>query len=152
MENHGVVTRLDGQYAMVEVKPVSGGCGRCHEEGGCGSNLLNESLRPQKLNIYRLPNRIDAKVGDAVMIAVPEGAVLRAALLAYLLPLLFLIVGAALGTAVAASDRDALIGAGGGLALGLLVLRLVQTRLAAGSSVLSMRFAGADELRSNCHR
>ena len=150
MENRGVVTRIEGQYAMVEVKPVSGGCGRCHEVGGCGSNLINESLRPQKLNIYRLPNRIDAKVGDAVMISVPEGAVLRAALLAYLLPLLFLIVGAALGTA-AGSDRDALIGAGAGLVGGLLVLRLVQARLAGGSaSLLSMRFARGDEARPSC--
>ncbi len=152
MENRGVVTSLEGQCALVEITPVSGGCGRCHEAGGCGSNLLNESLRPQRLNVYRLPNGIDAKVGDAVIISVAEGAVLRAALLAYLLPALFLIVGAAIGTQLAApgSDGWALAGAGVGLGIGLLILRRVQSRRVGGAHVLAMRFVRADEAPRTC--
>lgn len=153
VENRGIVTRIEGVCAMVEVVPVSSGCGRCHEAGGCGGDLLAQSLRPPKLNVYRVPNRVGAKVGDCVVVSVPEGAVLRAALLAYLIPALFLIVGAALGTAFAEDDRLALIGAGLGLMLGLLVLRLAQWRLmGAGELLVSMRLERSPMTYMNCSR
>ncbi|SMB26720.1 Positive regulator of sigma E activity [Sterolibacterium denitrificans] len=151
VENRGIVTRVEGPYALVEVRPMSGGCGRCHEAGGCGSNLLNETLRPQSMNIYRLTNEIGARVGDVVMISVPEGAVLRVALLAYLLPVLCLIAGAAIGTSVYAEDRFALAGAVIGLMAGLLVLRLLQPRLARGAARIGMRLASTEELQMDCH-
>lgn len=151
MENRGIVTRVEGTYALVEVRPMSGGCGRCHEAGGCGSHLLNEALRPQRMNSYRLMNGIGARIGDAVMISVPEGAVLRVALLAYLLPVLCLIVGAAIGTSVYGEDRFALAGAVIGLMTGLLLLRLLQPRLARGAARIDMRFARSEELPMDCH-
>lgn len=125
MENRGIVLRVDGAYVEVEVQPVSGGCGRCHEEGGCGSSLLNESLRPKHLNVYRLHNTLQAKVGDAVILHIAEGAVLRAALWAYLLPALLLIVGTALGhwLGQTGDERGSLSGAVAGLLLGALFLR-----------------------------
>lgn len=138
MESSAIVTRIEGQFALVEVSSVASGCGRCHEAGGCGSGLLNKSLRP-RCN-YRLPNLISAAVGDRVILSVPEGAVLRAALLAYLLPILLLIAGAAVGTVFSADDLVALIGAGSGLALGLLALRTAQSRLAGnGELLMTMR-------------
>ena len=136
MESTAIVTRIEGQHAMVEVSPVAAGCGRCHEAGGCGSGMLNKSLRPQQLSIYRLPNLVGAAVGDRVIISVPEGSVLRAALLAYLLPVLLLIAGAAVGTVVSDSDLIAVIGAGSGLALGLLLLRKAQSHLVGGGELL----------------
>lgn len=154
MENRGIVTQVEGSYALVEVRPVSGGCGRCHEVGGCGSHLLNEALRPQSLSIYRLANDIGVKVGDVVMLEIAEGAVLRVALLAYLLPILLLIAGAAIGTALHDNDVNdvyALSGAGLGLLSGLLILRLLQSRLAAGAARVDMRFAGDEERQLDCH-
>lgn len=129
---------------MVEVQPAVSGCGRCNEVGGCGSGLLNQALRPKRRLIYRVANRIGARVGDSVTVIVPEGAVLRAALLAYLLPVVLVIAGAAVGTTISTSDIVALIGAGAGLALGLLVLRLAQRRLAViGEPLLAMRLKQA---------
>jgi len=157
MENHGRVLRVDGAYAEVEVQPVSGGCGRCHEEGGCGSNLLNESLRPKHMSVYRLPNTIHAKAGDAVIINIAEGAVLWAALWAYLFPALLMIVGTALGTwsAEAGDERWPLLGAVAGLLLGVLALRWLPAYNAARNySGLSMLRVGEGEAVSTgtCHR
>ena len=149
VENRGVVTALDGAHALVEVHPQSGGCGRCHESGGCGSHLLNEALRPQHLNIYRLDNHIGAAVGDVVMISIAEGAVLHVALLAYLLPIVLLIAGAALGTALFAHDLPALLGAVLGLLIGLLILRSQQRRLAGGRARIDMRLASHEELAAD---
>ncbi len=124
MENHGIILRLDGDHALVEVRPPESGCGRCHEAGGCGSNLLNESLRPQKMNLYRLRNTIGALPGERVIIHIPEGAMLRAALLAYLFPALALILGAALGKAFFAYEAASLAGGALGLLMALALLRL----------------------------
>ncbi|MBV2235253.1 MAG: SoxR reducing system RseC family protein [Sterolibacterium sp.] len=151
MENRGTVTCVEGAYALVEVRPVSAGCGRCHETGGCGGGLLTEALRPKGMTRYRLKNTIGAQVGDEVVLRVAEGAVLRVALLAYLLPVICLIVGAAIATAIYAEDHMALAGAVSGLLLGLLVLRLLQSRLAHGSARIDMHFAGNDTLRMDCH-
>ena len=154
MENRGVVLRVDGAYAEVEVQPVSGGCGRCHEEGGCGSNLLNESLRPRHLSVYRLPNTIHAKTGDAVIINIAEGAVLRAALWAYLLPALLLIVGTALGQwlSPAGDERGPLLGAVVGGWLGFMILRWLPAGTTRRHVELSMRLTDEDALPGACQR
>lgn len=140
MDSTAIVTSIEGTDALVEVQPAVPGCGRCNEAGGCGTGLLNQALRPRQRLIYRVTNRIGARIGDGVTITVPDGAVLRAALLAYLLPVVLLIAGAAVGTAVSASDVSALSGGAVGLMLGLFVLRLAQRRLAvAGEPLLAMR-------------
>jgi positive regulator of sigma E activity len=53
----------------------------------------------------------------------PEGGVVRAALLAYLLPLALGIGGAAAGFWIGGGDGHAVAGLGAGLAVGLLLLR-----------------------------
>lgn len=131
MKNQGVVIACEVQgdraFVLVEVSPVSAGCGRCHEAGGCGSHLLNEALRSNRRNVYRLANTIAAQVGDEVGIELPEGAVLRAALAAYFWPLLTTVSGAGLGTTL--GETWAVAGAATGLGLGLLLLRLLQQRV-----------------------
>lgn len=154
MENRGIVLRVDGDQAEVEAQPVSGGCGRCHEEGGCGSNLLNQSLRPGQRNVYRLSNTIKARVGDTVIIRVAEGAVLRAALWAYLLPELLLIAGTALGKAwsLSGDERLPLLGAVSGLLLGLMILRWFPGRRPHRNPALSMCLAADGDATNPCSR
>lgn len=115
----GVVTRLEGDFAWVEV--VSGSsCGSCKSQGGCGSGLLGLSARPRQ---YRLPNGVGARPGDAVIITIPDGGVVKAAVLSYLLPLSLGIAGAAAGMHLWGADGQALVGLGLGLAAGLLLLK-----------------------------
>lgn len=155
MENHGIVIRLEGNQAIVEIRPPDGGCGRCHETGGCGSNLLNESLRPKKLNQYRLPNTLGAKPGDAVILTLPEGALLRAACLAYLFPAILLILGAALGKYLSPDPLASLSGAAAGLLTALLILRLLQKTPARHGLFTqaspTLRLRREDENQARCH-
>ena len=141
MDCPAIVTRIEGDIALVEAAAAGTGCGRCNEAGGCASGLLAQTLRPERM--YRLPNHIGAAVGDRVVVSVAEGAVLRAALLAYLLPLSLLMAGAALGTVMMHDDVVALAGAAIGLAAGLTLLRWNQRRLSgpagAGELLLTMR-------------
>ena len=111
-----VVRALDGGRALVEVE--AGGCGRCHEEGGCGGQQLTQMFCSSP-KTYRVENVIGAEVGDRVTIAVAAGSVSRTANFAYILPLTVTIAGAALG-AVFGGDLSAIIGAGIGLAAAFL--------------------------------
>ena len=42
MEQEAIVTRVEGEHAYIEVGGASSGCGRCHEAGGCQSNILGK--------------------------------------------------------------------------------------------------------------
>ena len=50
MDQEAIVARVEGDHAYVEVGGTGGGgCGRCHETGGCQSGglgqLFNSALR-----------------------------------------------------------------------------------------------------------
>lgn len=90
----GVVRALDGDDALVEVE--QGGCGRCHEEGGCGGQQLTQMFCSGPKS-YRAENTIGAHVGDRVVVATSPGSIRRTANLAYGMPLLGAIGGALAG-------------------------------------------------------
>jgi sigma-E factor negative regulatory protein RseC len=117
-ESDAVVTRLDGDYAWVDLQS---GCSTCGESGGCG--LSDGKGRRQQ----RLINGIGARVGDHVILSVPDGAVLRAAFYCYLLPLAILLALAAGGMAIA-NETGAILGALSGLVLGWSAMRMAGRR------------------------
>lgn len=117
----GTVRAVDGHEAIVEVE--QGGCGRCHEKGGCGGQHLTQMLCAGK-KTYRVDNPDGAAVGDSVIIAIAAGAVRRSANLAYGLPLVAVIVGAVIGMQVG-GDPGAMVGGGMGLFAAWLTVRKV---------------------------
>lgn len=124
-----VVRALDGDDAIVEVE--QGGCGRCHEKGGCGGQHLTQMLcaRPKT---YRAHNPEKLAVGENVTVAITAGAVRRSANLAYGLPILGVIGGAMLGQQVG-SNPGAIMGGLAGLFGAWLFVRW-KTRPATGNS------------------
>lgn len=113
------VRTLDGDEALVEVE--QGGCGRCHEDGGCGGQQLTQLFCTGPKN-YRVANPHGAQVGDQVTVAIAAGTVRRTANLAYGLPLTVTIVGAAIGTQIN-GDAGAMIGALFGLVAAIFFIR-----------------------------
>jgi sigma-E factor negative regulatory protein RseC len=106
-EARGTVIAQDGDRALVHI--AGEGCGRCHEPGGCGGHSLALAfcLSPR---IYRVLNSRGARVGEEVVVVICERALLRGALAGYVLPLLGLFLGAALGLGLA-GDTGSMIGA-----------------------------------------
>lgn len=125
-----VVRALDGQKALVEVE--HGGCGRCHEKGGCGGQQLTQMFCSGP-KTYQVDNAVGAAVGDHVTVAVPPGRVSRSANLAYILPLTAAIGGAALGSPLG-GDLGAMLGAVGGLTASFVYLRFHSRRDAGNSA------------------
>lgn len=127
IDANAVVERVEGDRVWVRLRERSGGCGRCDEPGGCRSTGIAYALKAPN-EIFDLPNPIGAEVGDAVLLRMHDGAPLRGALLGYGLTTCFLVIGAAIGDAVAPNGRGdlfALIGAGMGLVCSMVVNRLV---------------------------
>ncbi len=114
-----IVRELDGDSALVEVE--QGGCGRCHEKGGCGGQQLTQMFCSGPRH-YRVANDVGARVGDQVTVAVAAGSLRKSANLAYILPLTATIAGAVLGMPLG-GDPGAMIGAVAGLVIAFLYVR-----------------------------
>jgi len=113
-----IVRELDTDGALVEVE--QGGCGRCHEQGGCGGQSLTQMFCSEPKR-YRVVNHIGAGVGDLVVVAIAAGSVRKSANLGYVLPLTATIAGALLGMQLG-EDTGAMLGAAAGLLLSFLYI------------------------------
>lgn len=118
-----VVRGIDQADALVEVE--SGGCGRCHEKGGCGGNNLTQMFCSGK-KLYRVTNSIDASIDDHVVVDISPGSITRSANLAYGLPLALVLLFALIGGGIY-GDTGAMAGAATGFLIAMGVLRLKMT-------------------------
>lgn len=126
-ESEALVTGIAGEFAVVEVEALPSACAKCGDKGGCGKGQAG----PRR---YAVRNTVGARVGDRVVLSVPEGAVLKAAALSYLMPLAFVIGGGAAGMAWMGDGLPAIGGAAAGLLAGLAVLRVWNAHLAKDGS------------------
>lgn len=117
-ETSARVSRVEGDTAWV-VAEAPASCGVCAGKG-CGSSVFGRMLHAQDPE-YPVENRIAAQPGDAVVVAVEDGALLGAALRAYVLPLALLVLGALVGAAF--GDAGAVTGGLIGLLLATSWLR-----------------------------
>jgi sigma-E factor negative regulatory protein RseC len=115
-EQARVVAVADG-LAWVEVQRRSA-CGGCSSAGGCGTAAV-AGLFPAKAQCFPLRDSLGLQVGDRVAIGIDQGAVTCAALAAYLLPLLTLILAGAAAAGLGAGDGVGALAALAGLGLGL---------------------------------
>lgn len=130
-----VVVAASGGEVWVEVPARAPVCGSCETEDACRSSLLGQGNGPRR---YRLDNRIGARVGDRVQLTVAEGAVWRASLMSYVVPLLLAIGGAIIGQFVA-GDVWAVLGMLAGLGCGLLLLHRNELRARSDPSLFSLQ-------------
>ncbi len=116
MEQAVIVMNVIGEEAMVRGRRLSA-CGQCAGQSACGT--LGSWV--ERFAEMRVDNSIGARPGEAVMIDVPDGVLMRAALRLYGIPMLaFFVAGftsRSLALAYAASAPD--LWAAGGAALGL---------------------------------
>jgi sigma-E factor negative regulatory protein RseC len=92
-------------------------CGLCGQTRGCGNSIWGK-LFAHKSSAFKAQNRINAKVGDSVIVGINEKALLKSALLLYLLPLATMFIGAILASQIHDTNGYAMLGALIGLGLG----------------------------------
>jgi sigma-E factor negative regulatory protein RseC len=130
IEERVQVVAVQGRHAVVCAASRNGACGTCGARGSCGVSALGKLLR-RPGRTWKVANTLGAAVGDEITVGVPDAALLAAAFLAYLLPALSLLAGAAVAAATATSDFRIALGAGLGLVAGIVVARWRSRRLAA---------------------
>ena len=134
IEEKGNVLHAADGIAVVEAVRRSS-CGSCAAAGGCGTSLLDRFLgrRPLRLQVE---NSLGVAAGEAVVVGVPESALLRAAAAAYLGPLAGLIGGAILGqhwplpSTAGATELTSIVGGVLGLVVALRLVAGYSARLA----------------------
>ncbi|MDD3926579.1 MAG: SoxR reducing system RseC family protein [bacterium] len=89
MVEHGTVIRVEGDFALVEFRRGSE-CARC---GLCQSS-------PAGTAVMLCRNSLKAVVGDAVKVEIGSVQLLRGSAVVYLLPLLIMFIGYALGSRI----------------------------------------------------
>ncbi|MBK5970564.1 MULTISPECIES: SoxR reducing system RseC family protein [Thiorhodovibrio] len=93
IEEAAIVVAVHGSDAEVEPQRRAT-CDHCGVKGTCGTSLIDRFLGRRPLRLH-VENAIGARVGERVMIGMADAVLLRAAVAAYLVPLLGLIFGAA---------------------------------------------------------
>lgn len=122
IEEQGRVVAVEADSIWVETVR-STACDSCSANKGCGHAVIDRQQAGARARIeVLLDGRVMPALGDHVVIGIPEGALMRGALMVYLLPLLTLFAGALAGTGRELAGLD--MGLAGGLA-GLLVGFLV---------------------------
>lgn len=101
-------------------------CGSCEAKASCGQGVLGRWLGRGSHCIRVLCDKGQADlftVGQWVEIGVPDGLVVKASLLMYIMPLVAMIMGAAAGQALFAGDLAAIMGGIAGFTAGLVLAR-----------------------------
>lgn len=125
-----VVEVRDGAAAVASSGAAA--CGGCASQGGCGTASLARFFQ-RRQRVLWVRNPVAAHPGDQVLVGLDEGALLRAAWVAYALPLAGLLLGAVLGEALAdaaAKELSALLFGLMGLIAGLALARRLSRGLA----------------------
>lgn len=121
IEQNAIILALEPQadhssLATIEVVRKTA-CGICGKTRGCG-NAIWGKLFAHKMTSFKALNSINAQVGQSVIVGINERAVMKSALLLYVVPLLTMLIGTILVSALNASNLAAILGAVVGLLAG----------------------------------
>ena len=120
IEELGKVVATQGPMAWIETQRSSA-CDACSAKSGCGHSALAK-LGAKSVHMEARCD-IEVSVGDQVVVGVPESVMVKSSLLAYLMPLVMMLVGALIADSMGASDDATALAAVLGLAFGFVVLR-----------------------------
>ena len=126
----GRITANDGELIGIRVElPMT--CAACGEGRGCGALALARLFSRPGRDVVGVPCPLDHqyRIGDRVIVTISERKLLKLSVIAYLLPVASLVLGAWLGEIIAppaAADLWSAIGGALGLAAAVLILRLFE--------------------------
>ncbi len=123
IEETGRVVAVEPDAVWVETLRRSA-CESCTARNGCGHKLLDSERAGSRARLRVLNPDMVLCTGDQIVLGIPEGALVRGALMIYLMPLLLLFAGALLGSQLSLNQTDLSAPLGvAGLAVGFLINR-----------------------------
>ena len=94
IEQTAKVLHIENDDVVIEVKRQTA-CGSCSAKAGCGKSLLDNVFRVKPL-LLSIPNTIEAKENDDVIVGLNESAIVQASFYLYFFPLFIMIMSAML--------------------------------------------------------
>ncbi len=128
------VVAVDGPFAWIESQRRSS-CDSCAVTRGCGTGALSRFFS-RRITGIKAENTLSAVVGDSVVVAIDERALVRGSIAVYLTPLLLMFLFAVtvdllLASLLPLASRDIWVAIAGlcGLGAGLVWLRYFSQRI-----------------------
>ncbi len=115
-ETLAVVTSVAADGTAICTQGLNGICGACTDRNS--SCPEDNSSPPKQPVVFSVPNSLNARVNDVVRIGIPDSSIMISVLIAYVVPLLGLISGAALFELMFKNDFAGIGGAFLGLTFG----------------------------------
>ena len=108
-------------------------CGHCASRDSCGTGIVSKAV-PGRSHLLKIATGTKVAKGELVEIGLPEKSMLHSALLVYVLPLLFLILGAVFGQwwfvdLAGSGELGVILTSALSAAIGLLVARRMARRV-----------------------
>jgi sigma-E factor negative regulatory protein RseC len=140
LEEIGTVVEVTGSYAVIETQQRSA-CGQCSVS--CGTSVLAGLFKNRRQRV-RLRNHPGLRVGDRAVIGINESVLVSTAVMAYMLPLVLMILAAALSHGMGFGDGVDFLASMSGLLIGMrLANRIMGHRDFQGREIVLLR--NADE-------
>ena len=137
LEHTGTVIESDANSALVETVRQSA-CGHCSAGHSCGTSVL-AGLFKHRCHRVRVSHDLELRAGDTVVLGIPESALLRAAVLAYMVPLLMMIAFAMFATLAGLGDLIVFASSLAGLFTGLYLAGAIRAHKVSDEIVLLHR-------------
>ena len=98
---NAIIVSIDNGQTWIETQRKSV-CGQCSASKGCGTSVLSKVIG-NKLSKMKAINKINAQIGDEVVVGLNEKSLLKGAFMIYMLPLLFLFLFSFVGQFISQS-------------------------------------------------
>ena len=90
IEENAVVIDVNEQQVLLETQRQSA-CQSCSVKSGCGTSTLSKVVG-NRSSQFAVDKTLDVKMGDTVVVAIDENALVQGSLLIYLFPLIFMMM------------------------------------------------------------
>lgn len=127
VEGFAKVVAVEGATAWLEPEPAAA-CGGCAAKAGCGTAYLRPAKGGQR---FAVANDFQARIGDRVVVGIDPAVLTRASAVAYVIPIVLVVMMAVAASVLGASDAGAAAAAAVGLIAGIAVARHAAARMAA---------------------
>lgn len=126
MHESGIISSIEGDFAYVDAQSQSG-CNGCASSSGCGTSAIATLFTTASKRAIKVRNRLNAQVGDQVILTLDKSRLIKHSFMAYGVPLIGLFLFAILLSSLSvrllevgetAADIAAIIGGFLGVALG----------------------------------
>lgn len=123
IEETAVVIEVGEQQLLLQTQRKSA-CNSCSVKSGCGTASLAKVVG-KRSSQFSVDKTLDVQVGDKVIVAVDENALVQGSLLMYLFPLIVMIMFGVLAEYLFVDERVTILSVAGGFIFAMIMVRFV---------------------------